>query len=529
MFFFSEHHILATVLLTPLLGAIVLLFVPRERADLLRKIGNVFGMLGLAVSLLLLWKFKSNSADAFQFVADVNWIPSLGAHFTVGIDGLSSLMVTLATFLGALAILSSWSAIRRNQKEYYILLLLLQTCLLGIFMSLDFLLFYVFWEAMLVPVYFLIAMWGGENRLYVAIKFFLYALSGSIVMLLAILAINHSRGTFDMREILLHPFTAQSAHLQNWLFWGFFFAFAIKVSMFPFHTWLPDALAEAPTGVSVILAGVLLNTGTYGFLRFSVPMFPDATWKYRAAMIILSEIAVVYGALVCLTQKNMQRLIAYSTISQMGFCTLGIFLLTPLGLYGSVIQQISHGLTTGALFLIVGILYERRRTPLISEFGGLGMSMPKFAAIYTIITLASLGMPLLSGFIGEFAILRGAFDVRWQLSAWSLLGVILIAGSLLWLYQRVMFGGLTNPANENLPDLNRRELATLIPLVLLSIWIGVYPAPLFRVLKQPVERIINAVRPGYFPDARVPAAPSAELRPNPSSIPAPASSAPESQ
>jgi NADH-quinone oxidoreductase subunit M len=525
VFFFSDRHILATVLLTPLVGAIVLLFAPRERADLHRKIGNVFGMLVLAVSLPLLWKLKADSAERFQFVVDANWIPSIGAHFTLGIDGLSLLMIILTTLLGAIAILSSWSATRKNEKEYYILLLLLQTGLLGVFMSFDFLLFYVFWEATLVIVYFLIAMWGSENRPYAAIKFFLSTLAGSLVMLLAILAIFHARGTFDMREILLHPLTAQAGHLQNWLFWGFFFAFAIKVPMFPFHTWLPDTLAEAPTAATVILAGVLLKTGTYGFLRFSVPMFPDATLKYRSILIVLSAIAIVYGALVCLMQKDMKRLIAYSSLSQMGFCTLGIFLLTPLGLYGSIIQQVSHGISTGALFLIVGILHERRQTRLVSELGGLATPMPRFAAIYMIVTLASLGMPLLSGFIGDFAILRAAFDVRWQLAAWSLLGVLLIAASLVWLYQRVMFGGATNPANENLADLNRRELATLIPLVLLSLWIGIYPAPLFRVLKQPVERIINVVRPGYFSDTKIPAEPALKLQPSSSSIPAPASAA----
>jgi NADH-quinone oxidoreductase subunit M len=506
LFFFSDHHILVTVLLTPLVGAFVLLFIPRQRPDLHRRVGNLFGALGLAVSLPLLWKFKSNSAELFQFVVDANWIPSIGAHFTLGVDGISLLMVVLTSVLGAIAILSSWSAVRKQEKEYYILLLLLQAGLLGVFMSLDFLLFYVFWEAALVPIYFLIAMWGSENRLHAAIKCFLYTLTGSVVMLLAILAVAHSRGTLDIREILLHPFTAQSGHLQNWLFWGFLLAFAIKTPMFPLHTWMADALAEAPTGVTVILAAVLLKTGTYGFLRFSLPMFPDATWKYRPVLIALSLIGIVYGGLICLMQKDIKRLVAYSSVSQMGFCTLGIFVLTPLGLYGSVIQQVSHGLTTGALFLITGILYERRQTRLISEFGGLSTPMPRFAAIYLLITFASLGAPLLSGFIGEFTILRGAFEVRWQLAALSLLGVIFVAASLLWLYQRVVFGDATNLANENLTDLNRREVATLIPLVLLSLWIGIYPAPLFRALKQPVERIINAVRPGNFSVEQTPAA-----------------------
>lgn len=501
---FSDSHILTTILFTPLVGAILMLFIPRERPDLHRWMGNIFGVLGLLVSLPLLWRFDPHSDAPFQFVTNLSWIPSLGgghgpgAQFTLGIDGLSLLMVILTTVLGAIAILSSWSAIKKREKEYYILLLLLQTGMLGVFMSLDFVLFYVFWEVMLVPMYFLIGIWGSERRLYAAIKFFLYTLAGSVLMLLAILAIYYYRGTFDIREILLHPFTAQYGWLQKWLFWGFFFAFAIKVPMFPFHTWLPDAHTEAPTAGSVILAGVLLKMGTYGFLRFSVPMFPDATVKYRWIIIVLSLIGIIYGALVCMMQKDMKRLIAYSSVSHMGFCTLGIFALTPLGLSGSIIQQVNHGISTGALFLIVGVLYERRHTRLISEFGGLSTPMPNFAAVYLIVTLSSLGMPLLNGFIGEFTILRGVFEVSWQWAAWGVLGVILGAAYLLWLYQRVMFGNVTNPANEHLPDLNAREYATLLPLVALAFWIGIYPKPLFDVLDKPVHALVERVHPGYY-------------------------------
>ncbi|MGD0402514.1 MAG: NADH-quinone oxidoreductase subunit M [Candidatus Acidiferrales bacterium] len=501
---FSDSHILTTILFTPLVGAILMLFIPRERPDLHRWMGNIFGVLGLLVSLPLLWRFDPHSDAPFQFVTNLSWIPSLGgghgpgAQFTLGIDGLSLLMVILTTVLGAIAILSSWSAIKKREKEYYILLLLLQTGMLGVFMSLDFVLFYVFWEVMLVPMYFLIGVWGSERRLYAAIKFFLYTLAGSVLMLLAILAIYYYRGTFDIREILLHPFTAQYGWLQKWLFWGFFFAFAIKVPMFPFHTWLPDAHTEAPTAGSVILAGVLLKMGTYGFLRFSVPMFPDATVKYRWIIIVLSLVGIVYGALVCMMQKDMKRLIAYSSVSHMGFCTLGIFALTPLGLSGSIIQQVNHGISTGALFLIVGVLYERRHTRLISEFGGLSTPMPNFAAVYLIVTLSSLGMPLLNGFIGEFTILRGVFEVSWQWASWGVLGVILGAAYLLWLYQRVMFGNVTNPANEHLPDLNAREYATLLPLVALAFWIGIYPKPLFDVLDKPVHALVERVHPGYY-------------------------------
>jgi NADH-quinone oxidoreductase subunit M len=527
VFFFSEYHILATVLFTPLLGAFVLLFIPRERAGLHRQIANAFGFLGLAISLPLLWKFKSGSSEPFQFVADANWIPSLGVHFRLGIDGLSLVMIILTTVLGAVAISLSWSAIQKREKEYYVLLLLLQTGMLGVFMSLDFVLFYVFWEVMLVPMYLLIGVWGTENRVNAALKFFLYTIAGSAVMLFAILGVYQARGTFDVREILLHPFTAQAGHLEYWLFWGFFFAFAIKVPMFPFHTWLADACTEAPTAASVILAGVLLKTGTYGFLRFSVPMFPDAALKYRSLLIILSLVAIVYGALICVTQKDMKRMIAYSSVSQMGLCTLGIFALTPLGLYGSIIQQLSHGIVIAALLLIVGILYERRDTRLISEFGGLATPMPRFAAVYLVATLASLGIPLLSGFIGEFTVLRGVFEVRWPWVAWALLGALLVAVGLLWMYQRVVLGSVTNPANEHLVDLNTRDLATLIPLILLSLCIGLYSAPIFRVLKQPVEKIVNAVHPGYYSAARI----LEPVQPRPSSMltPATSGSAPEAR
>jgi NADH-quinone oxidoreductase subunit M len=505
---FSDSHILNTILFTPLVGAILMLFIPRERPDLHRWMGNIFACLGLLVSLPLIWRFNTSiDAPRFQFLTDHDWIPSIGARYTLGIDGLSFLLVMLTTILGAIAVLSSWSAIQKREKEYYILLLLLQTGMLGVFMSLDFVLFYVFWEVMLVPMYFLIGVWGSERRLYAAIKFFLYTLAGSVLMLLAILAIYHYTPdhTFSIKKILDSPVPLFGLSLQKWLFWGFFFAFAIKVPMFPFHTWLPDAHTEAPTAGSVILAGVLLKMGTYGFLRFSVPMLPDATNQYRGIMIVLSLIGIIYGALVCMMQKDMKKLIAYSSVSHMGFCTLGIFALTPLGLTGSIIQQINHGISTGALFLIVGVLYERRHTRLISEFGGLATPMPNFAAVYLIVTLSSLGMPLLNGFIGEFTILRGIFEVKWQYAAWGVIGVVLGAAYLLWLYQRVMFGNITNPLNEHLPDLNGREWATLLPLVFLAFWIGIYPAPLFHVLEAPVDRLMRTVNPGYFPPA-VPAA-----------------------
>jgi len=494
----------------PLLGALVLLFIPREMENAHKIAGNVFGALGFLVSLPLL-RWWNPGEKPFSFEESAEWIPSIGAKYHLGIDGISLLLVMLTTFLGMIAILSSWSAIHERTKEYYILLLLLQTGMIGVFVSLDFFLFYVFWEVMLVPMYFLIGVWGSDRRLYAAIKFFLYTLAGSVVMLLAILALYFyapvpagGTRTFDVPTLLAaaHDF---SDPLKVWLFWGFFFAFAIKVPMFPFHTWLPDAHTEAPTAGSVILAGVLLKMGTYGFIRFSLPLLPaDAVMRARIIhiVIVLSLIGIIYGALVCLMQKDMKRLIAYSSVSHLGFCTLGIFALTPNGLAGSVLQQINHGISTGALFLIVGVLYERRHTRMISEFGGLATPMPNFAAIYLIVSLSSLGMPLLNGFIGEFTILQGAFQVSKAWAAWGSLGVVLGAAYLLWLYQRVMFGPVTQFANEDLPDLNLREYATLVPLVILAFWIGIYPKPFFALIEKPVQRIVEQVNPNFYQTER---------------------------
>jgi NADH-quinone oxidoreductase subunit M len=514
---FYNTHILTVVLFTPLAGAILLLFVPRASETAHKVIGNLFALIGLLVSLPLVTRFSLDpGAPRYQFMENYDWIPSIGAHYTLGIDGISLLLVILTTLLGAISILSSWSAIKTRTKEYYILFLLLQVGMLGVFMALDFFLFYMFWEVMLVPMYFLIGVWGSDRRLYAAIKFFLYTLVGSVIMLLGILALYFKAGvnSFDI-PTLLDSASKFDTRTQVLLFWAFFFAFAIKVPMFPFHTWLPDAHTEAPTAGSVILAGVLLKMGTYGFLRFSLPLLPtEATARHRiiTIMLVVSVIGIIYGALVCMMQKDMKKLIAYSSVSHLGFCTLGIFALTPHGLSGSVIQQINHGISTGALFLIVGVLYERRHTRLISEYGGLSTPMPNFAAIYMIASLSSLGLPLLNGFIGEFTILRGTYEVSIKYTAWAVIGIVLGAAYLLWLYQRVMFGPVTNPANEHLPDLNAREYATLIPLVILAFWIGIYPKPLFRVLERPVQQIVEQVNPGYYGAERA-AAPAAAPAP----------------
>jgi len=511
-----QNHILSIILFTPLLGALILLFVPKDNKDAIRWIANIFALLGFLISIPLapmFWaKVQANDAAQFKFIegAANNWIPSIGAGYFLGIDGISFLLIMLTTLLGWISILSSWTAIENRVKEYYVWFLVLQTGMLGVFMALDFFLFFVFWEAMLVPMYLLIGIWGGPRKLYAAIKFFLYTLLGSVLMLLGILFLyfHHHQvtGTFTFNIPALYQTAPQIPfHSAIWLFLAFFIGFAIKVPMFPFHTWLPDAHVEAPTAGSVILAGVLLKMGTYGFVRFSLPFFPQVImnpatfWGVTARgwMIAISLVGIIYGALVSLMQKDMKKLVAYSSVSHLGFCTLGIFALTPLGIGGSVLQQINHGISTGALFLIVGILYERRHTREIAEYGGISNVMPIYATITMIMFLSSMGLPLLNGFVGEFTILQGTFVENWKWAAWAAPGVILAAAYLLWLYQRVFFGTVTNPKNEKLHDLNLREIFTFAPLIACAFWIGLYPKPFFQILEQPVNQIVQTVRPDY--------------------------------
>ncbi|HUA16637.1 MAG TPA: NADH-quinone oxidoreductase subunit M [Verrucomicrobiae bacterium] len=505
------NHILSIILFTPLAGAVLLLFVPKENKGAIRWIANIFALGGFLISLPLVpWFWALRFDPGFKFVEGTanNWIPSIGAGYVLGIDGISFLLIMLTTLLGWISILSSWTAIENRVKEYYIWFLVLQTGMLGVFMALDFFLFFVFWEAMLVPMYLLIGIWGGPRKLYAAIKFFLYTLAGSVLMLLGILFLyfhHHALTqvyTFSIPELYKTApqiYSDYGPYAATLLFLSFFFAFAIKVPMFPFHTWLPDAHVEAPTAGSVILAGVLLKMGTYGFIRFSLPFFPDVLThgKVRFWVMVLSIIAIIYGALVSLMQKDMKKLVAYSSVSHLGFCTLGIFALSPLGLEGSVIQQINHGISTGALFLIVGILYERRHTREIAEYGGISNVMPLYATITMIMFLSSMGLPLLNGFVGEFSILQGTFMQKeiaghpgWFWTAWAVPGVILAAAYLLWLYQRVFFGTVTNPKNEKLHDLTPREVATFVPLIIMAFWIGLYPKPFFQILEQPVNNLV---------------------------------------
>jgi NADH-quinone oxidoreductase subunit M len=497
-----DQHLLSIILFTPLAGLVVLLLIPGKNKDLIRVWANLAAFAGFLISLPLVFRFQPGT-PGYQFEERVEWIPALGAHFHLGIDGISLLLVMLTTLMGFIAVLCSWSYIQDRVKEYYAMFLLLQTGMIGVFLSLDFFLFYIFWELVLVPMYFIIGVWGGPRKLYAAIKFFLYTLAGSVLMLLGILTLYFQHAaqtnvyTFEISELMK---TNLSIGLQHWVFWAFFIGFAIKVPMFPFHTWLPDAHVEAPTAGSVILAAVLLKMGTYGFLRFSLPLLPGAAIDRTIVQIlaVLSIIGIIYGALVCLMQQDWKKLIAYSSVSHLGFCTLGIFALNPNGIAGSVLQQINHGISTGMLFMVIGVIYERRHTRAIAEYGGLAHVMPKFAVVFAIAMLSSAGLPLLNGFIGEFTILQGAFEASRAWAAFAVSGVILGAAYLLWLYQRTMLGQVTNGRNLTIPDMNFREIATFLPLIAWAIWIGVYPKPYFDILQRPVAEIVERVRPGYF-------------------------------
>jgi NADH-quinone oxidoreductase subunit M len=514
MGFLEGVPILSIITYVPLIGALFIVFFVRgDNTRAIQKIATGIALLDFVISIPLWFYFdpKASGRGLFQFRESVDWIPALGVRYSFGIDGIALLLILLTTLTGVIAIYSSYTAITHRQKEYYVLLLLLQTGMIGTFCALDFFLFYVFWEVMLVPMYFLIGIWGGGRRLYAAVKFFLYTLAGSVLMLLSILALYffndggipflnivglNAGYTFDVlryHEIgnLIPP------QLQFWIFLGFFFGFAIKVPMFPFHTWLPDAHTEAPTAGSVILAAVLLKMGTYGFVRFALPILPDATVRAVPWIAALSIIGIVYGALVTLVQKDMKKLIAYSSVSHLGFVMLGMFALNPMGIRGSVLQMINHGISTGALFLLVGIVYERRHTRMIADYGGLAKQMPMYATLFLIAALSSMGLPALNGFIGEFTILLGAANRSMVWAVFAALGIVLGAAYLLWLYQRVFWGPLDNPANQNLADLNRRELLTLLPLIALMFWIGLAPATFFDKIEQPVDYIVRKVDPQY--------------------------------
>jgi NADH-quinone oxidoreductase subunit M len=481
-------HLLSLLIVLPIAGALLLLFV--RDAGTARRVAIIFSLAELALCVPLLVNFDTSTAT-MQFAESHSWIRAWDIYYKLGVDGISVLFVALTALLTVISIMVSWTAIQDRVREFMIAMLFLEAAMIGVFTALDLFLFYIFWEAMLIPMYLLIGIWGGPNRLYAAIKFFLYTLVGSVLMLVAIIAVYFAAGhTFDVQAIMNFKF---SHTFQMWVFAAFFAAFAVKVPMFPVHTWLPDAHVEAPTAGSIILAGILIKMGAYGFLRFSLPFFPDAAIAWTPAIMILSVIAIIYGAYMAFAQTDFKKLIAYSSVSHMGFVTLGIFALNLQGMEGGILQMLNHGVSTGALFLAVGVIYERTHTRMIADYGGIAARVPVYATFLLIITLSSIGLPGTNGFIGEFTILLGAFLQYKPYAVIASLGIILGAGYMLWLYQRVAFGKITNPHNEHLADMNMREVVAALPLVALVFIVGLYPNAAFGVMHASVANLIQHV------------------------------------
>jgi NADH-quinone oxidoreductase subunit M len=488
---------LTLLILVPLAGAVVVGIAGRW-PGWPRRLALAFSIAVFALSVLIWTRFDPSRAD-YQFVESFRWIPSLGISFLLGMDGVSLFMVLLTTFLTPLSVLASWESIEEKTGAFYALFLVLESLMIGVFVALDVFLFYVFWEAMLIPMYLIIGMWGGERRIYAAIKFFLFTMGGSILMLVAILFCYHLHdvqtgvASFDIRH---WQGMVLSTELQRWLFLAFFAAFAVKIPLFPLHSWLPDAHVEAPTAGSVILAGILLKMGAYGLLRFAVPLFPEGARAYTPAILTLAVIGIFYGALLALVQPDVKRLVAYSSVSHLGFVVLGIFSFDVAGVEGAIYQMLNHGLSTGALFLLVGMIYERRHTRLIEDFGGLKRIMPLYAGLFLVVLLSSMGLPGLNGFVGEFLILLGAFQAARPYAVAAAVGVILAAIYLLWMYKRMMLGEVKNPANRGLADLNRRETLILLPIVILIVWMGVAPGSFLRSLDGTVEHFVARASSG---------------------------------
>ena len=472
-----------------------MLIFPKRSDDAIRTFTFLITLVVFFLSLKLLTGFETN-AD-MQFVQRHSWIPSLGIFYKVGIDGLSVFLVLLVTFTMPITVLSAFKAVTERVKEFHVCMLLLETAMIGAFVALDLFLFYVFWELMLIPMYFLIGMWGGERRVYATVKFFIYTMLGSLLMLVAIifLAYAHKQQAGVLTFELSQLYGVQLTSAQQWLiFLAFSLSFAIKVPMFPFHTWLPDAHVEAPTAGSVILAGVLLKMGGYGFLRFAMPMFPEAAMRAIPLIVTLAIIGIIYGALVAMVQKDVKKLVAYSSVSHLGFVMLGLFVLNVQAVEGAIYQMLNHGLSTGALFLLVGVIYERRHTRMIRDFGGLTKVMPIYATIFMIVTLSSIGLPLTNGFVGEFLILIGAFSRNPWWGALAATGVVLGAIYMLWMLQRVFFGPIKHAANETLKDLSLREMTVFAPIIGLILFMGVYPKPFLDRMEPAVNKFIAEVK-----------------------------------
>ena len=487
--------VLSTIIFLPAFGAMLAFLIASE--ELVKRMALITSTLTFLISLIPFFMFDSSTA-AMQFFERYDWIPALGISYEVGVDGISLLLIVLTTFLTPLTLLASWDSIHARTREFMICMLFLESGMVGVFAAIDLFLFYVFWEATLIPMYFLIGVWGGPRRIYAAIKFILYTMAGSLLMLVAILALYflHRQATGDATFNLFQLLQLElPLSTQRWLFLAFFLAFAIKVPLFPFHTWLPDAHVEAPTAGSVILAGVLLKMGTYGFVRFCLPLFPEASLDATPIIALLAVVGIIYGALMALVQTDIKKLVAYSSVSHLGFVVLGIFAFNSQGLDGAVLQMVNHGLSTGALFLLVGMIYDRRHTRLISDFGGLAKVMPMFAAFFLVVSLSSIGLPGLNGFIGEFLVLLGAFQTIPTFAIIGALGVILAAVYMLWMYQRVMFGEVTQEVNKQLTDLTPREVVVLVPVVLVIVWIGLYPQPFLKRMEASTRAIVERVMP----------------------------------
>jgi NADH-quinone oxidoreductase subunit M len=497
----SDFPLLDLIIFLPLVGAVAIGFIPKDRVETIRIAALIVTLVTFALSLGVLVNFDQSQAG-FQLGSSLEWIPDWGIGYVTGIDGVSLWMVMLTTFLMPLGVLASWT-ITKRVKVYFVFLLALETGMLGVFSALDLFLFYLFWEAVLVPMYFLIGMWGYGRRIYAAMKFFLFTLAGSLLMLVGIVYLYFAAQgspSFDYRQLLG---TELSIEVQRWLFLAFFASFAVKVPLVPFHTWLPDAHTEAPTAGSVMLAGVLLKMGAYGLIRFGIPLFPDAARELAPLIIALSIVGIIYGALVAAMQKDLKRLIAYSSVAHLGFVTLGIFVGSLQAMSGGILQMVSHGLSTGALFLLVGALYERRHTRLIADFGGLAKTIPVFAGVFLVVALSSLGLPGLNGFVGEFLILLGTFfSYRWWVVP-AAFGIVLAAVYLLWAYKRVFHGEVTQEENRRLPDLSVRELAMLAPLLVLIVGIGVYPKPFLDRIEPSAQKIVRSFNATVVPGAEV--------------------------